>query len=252
MEETISLKELATVIKKRLGMIITVSLFAAAISGIVTVFLITKEYQVSTQFLVNQNNTEQTNTIQSSDIRTNIDLINTYNVIITSNRILDEVIDELELDLSATALSNKITVQNENNSQVVTVSVRDTDPIQAERIANTTVAVFQEEVFELMNVDNVNVLNRAEVGSNPAPVSPNLMLNIAIALVLGGMVSVGVTFLLEYLDNSVKTEDDVENILGMPVLGVISHISDRDMHAHHAVPKQHVQPVARTKRERRA
>lgn len=232
MEESISLSELFQVLKKRLGMIITLSLVAAVISGIFTVFVVTPEYAVSTQFLVSQRDTEQTNTIQSTDIRTNLELINTYNVIIKSSRILESVIDELNLPLSASTLSNMISVTNENQSQVVTVRVTDTDPLRAERIANTTVAVFQEEILELMNVDNVNVLNLAEAGANPQPVSPNLTLNIAIAFVLGLMVAVGISFLLEFLDTTVKSEEDIENILDIPVMGTISHITEADLNNH--------------------
>lgn len=232
MEESISLKELFQVLKKRLGMIIALSLVAAVISGIFTVFVVTPEYAVSTQFLVSQRDTDQTETIQSADIRTNLELINTYNVIIKSSRILENVRDELNLDLSATALSNKISVTNENQSQVVTVQVTDTDPFRAERIANTTVSVFQEEIFVLMNVDNVNVLNLADAGTNPQPVSPNLTMNIAIAFVLGAMIGVGISFLLEYLDTTIKTEEDIENILGISVIGTVSHIGEEDLNNH--------------------
>lgn len=242
MEESISLKELTTIIKKRLGMIIATSLLLAVISGVFTFFFVTKEYQVSTQFLVNQQQTDQTNTINQSDIRTNIELINTYNVIIKSSRILEEVADELDLDLSASQLGSKISVANENQSQVVTVTVRDANPLRAEDIANTTVDVFQEEILELMNVDNVSVLNRADAGMNPSPVSPNLTLNIAIAFVLGAMLSVGVTFLLEYLDTSVKSEEDIENYLDLPVIGTVSHMSEADIQQmsskHHRARKE--------------
>jgi capsular polysaccharide biosynthesis protein len=242
MEETISLKELTAIIKKRLGMIIATSLLLAVLSGIFTFFFITKEYQVSTQFLVNQQQTDQTNTINQGDIRTNIELINTYNVIIKSSRILEEVVNELDLDLSASQLGSKISVANENQSQVVTVTVRDTNPLRAEDIANTTVDVFQEEIFELMNVDNVSVLNRANAGLNPSPVSPNLTLNIAIAFVLGVMLSIGLTFLLEYLDTSVKIEEDIENYLDLPVIGTVAHMAESDIQQaashHHRARKE--------------
>lgn len=242
MEETISFKELIVIIKKRLGMIIATSLLLAVLGGMFTFFFITKEYEVSTQFLVNQQQTDQTNTIQQSDIRTNIELINTYNVIIKSNRILEEVVNELDLDLSATQLGSKLTVTNENQSQVVTVTVRDTDPQRAENIANTTVDVFQEEIYELMNVDNVSVLNPADAGINPLPVSPNLTLNIVIAFILGAMLSIGLTFLLEYLDTSVKTEEDIERHLDLPVIGTVSHMAEEDIQQptakHHRARKE--------------
>src|SRR5699024_11495820 len=67
------------------------------------------------------------------------------------------------------------------------------------------------------------------VKPDPTPVSPRPVLNIAIAIVLGGMVGVGLAFLLEYLDNSIRTEEDVEKHLGLAVFGSISHIDDEDI-----------------------
>lgn len=229
MEETISLKEIFLIVKKRLALIIFLTIGAALISGLVTHFMMTPMYQASSQFLVNQNGNQGESSVELNDIRTNVELINTYNVIIKSNRVLDQVIDQLDLTQSASALSDNLSVTNEGNSQVVTVRATDPDPALAVDIANTTVDVFQNDINDLMNVDNVNVLNEAKLAINPSPVSPNLTLNVAIALVLGAMVGVGLAFLLEYLDTSIKTEEDVENKLGLPVIGVVSHIGERDL-----------------------
>lgn len=227
MEETITLKEIAQIIKKRLGLIIVLTIGSAIISGIFTYFFITPIYRANSQFLVNQN--QPNATVELNEIRTNVELINTYSVIIRSNRILDEVIDELQLTISPSALAEKISVTNENGSQVVTVSATDPDPKMAVDLANVTVEVFQDQIDELMNVDNVNILNPAVLPANPTPVSPNLTLNIAIAFVLGGMVGVGLAFLFEYLDTTVKTETDVEKIVGLPVIGVVAKVQESDL-----------------------
>lgn len=227
MEETITLKEIAQIIKKRLGLIIVLTIGSAIISGIFTYFFITPIYRANSQFLVNQN--QPNATVELNEIRTNVELINTYSVIIRSNRILDEVIDELQLTISPSALAEKISVTNENGSQVVTVSATDPDPKMAVDLANVTVEVFQDQIDELMNVDNVNILNPAVLPANPTPVSPNLTLNIAIAFVLGGMVGVGLAFLFEYLDTTVKTETDVEKIVGLPVIGVVAKAQETDL-----------------------
>jgi capsular polysaccharide biosynthesis protein len=77
-----------------------------------------------------------------------------------------------------------------------------------------------------MNVDNVSILSPAVLKDNPAPVAPNPMLNMAIAAVVGLMLGVGIAFLLEYLDTSIKNDQDIEDVLGVPVLGVISPIQE--------------------------
>lgn len=229
MEETISLKEIFNVIKKRFLLITTITLAAAIIAAAISYFVLTPTYQSSTQFIVNQEQSEQNVPYNVNDIRANVEIINTYNVIITSPAILGAVIEELDLPYSVGGLSSNISVANAQNSQVVTVTATDENPALAVDIANTTVAVFQDRIQEFMNVDNVNVLTEAQLSANPTPVAPNPILNIAIAIVLGVMVGVGLAFLLEYLDNTITTEDDIDKHLGLPVLGVVSLISDEDM-----------------------
>jgi capsular polysaccharide biosynthesis protein len=231
MEETISLKEIFDVIRKRLWLIISFMFGAVLIAAVVSFFVLTPIYQSSTQFIVNQSQQDSKDNmyIDSSTIRTNVELINTYNVIITSNAILKEVVAELNLTRSPESLKSSIQVSSEQNSQVVMVTVKDPDPTLATDIANTTVAVFQDKIPDIMNVDNVKILSEAETKANPSPVEPKPTLNIAIALVLGVMVGVGIAFLLEYLDTSVRTEQDVEQKLGATLIGTISTLEPEDI-----------------------
>lgn len=234
MEETISLQELFKTLKKRMGLIFSTTLLAIIIAGVISYFYLTPIYQASTQILVNQQKVEQQQ-FNTQDIQMNLQLINTYNVIITSPAILGKVIENLDLDITPALLKNQITVNSAQNSQVVNVSVQDPEPHKAVDIANTTAEVFQEEVQRLMNVDNVNILSPAIHVENPSPIKPNKTLNMAIAAVIGLMIGVGLAFLLEYLDTTVKTEQDVEELLGLPILGLISTISDKDMLSKDAV-----------------
>lgn len=228
MDETISLQDLFKTIRKRLSLIAIITIIAMTISGIVSFLFMTPIYQASTQILVNQEKDEQ-NQLSSQDIQANLQLINTYNVIIKSPAILAEVIENLELDMSVGQLNANISVNSEQNSQVVNVSVQDPDPNQSVDIANMIATVFKEDIVDLMNVDNVTVLAEAEMAEKPAPVKPNPKLNIAIAAVVGLMIGVGVAFLLEYLDTTVKNEEDIEELLQLPVLGLISPIPDEEL-----------------------
>ncbi len=228
MEETISLRELMETIRKRLNLIVLITMAAVLISGIVSYFVITPIYQSSTQLLVNQAKSDQP-IVNPGEIQTNLQLINTYNVIIKSPAILDQVNEDLDLGMTVSQLNEKITVQSEKDSQVVNVTVQDPDPNKAAEIANQIATVFQKEIVDIMNVDNVSILAKAEVGESPSPVKPKPLLNIAIAFIVGLMAGVGVAFLLEYLDNTVKTEQDVEKLLELPVLGAIATFEEQDM-----------------------
>lgn len=229
MEETISLHEIFSILKKRLKLIIGITLLAGIISVIISFFILTPIYQASTQILVNPKQSENQSQIQTQDIQANLQLINTYNVIIKSPTILNKVIENLDLNMSVSTLSSKITVSNQNNSQVVNISVEDASASQAVYIANSVADVFKSEVKELMNVDNVNILAAAELPENPSPVKPNKKLNIAIAIVIGLMIGVGLAFLLEYLDTTVKTEKDIEDLLGLPILGYVSKMPNSSL-----------------------
>ena len=220
MEETISLQELFETIKKRIVMILLITFAAVTVSGLISYLYLTPIYQSSTQFLVNHAKTEQ-QIISSGEIRTNLELINTYNDIIKSPIILDKVITELGIERSTGAINSQISVGTRNNSQVVTITVQDADPALAVQIANTTASVFQREIVSIMNVDNVSILSEAQLSANPSPVKPNPTLNMAIAFVVGLMAGVGLAFLLEFLDNTIKTEKDVEKHLGLSVIGAI-------------------------------
>jgi capsular polysaccharide biosynthesis protein len=228
MEETISLRELMDTLKKRISLILFITLTAVIVSGGVSFFLLTPVYQSSTQLLVNQSKSDQP-VINQGEIQTNLQLMKTYNVIIKSPIILEKVISDLDLNMTTSQLNSKIAVGSEGESQVLNLSVQDTDPQKAAEIANTTATVFQNEITKIMNVDNVSILAKAEVGEKQAPIKPKPILNIAIAVVVGLMAGVGIAFLLEYLDNTVKTEQDVEKSLGLPVLGSITRIEDQEL-----------------------
>ncbi|MBE7147321.1 capsular biosynthesis protein [Bacillus mycoides] len=225
MEETISLKELFYILKKRLAMILVIAFGAAIVSAIISFFFITPIYQSSTQILVNQKKQEGA-MIQAGEIQTNIQLTNTYKVIIKSPVVLDQVNEKLNLNMTAQALTGKINVANEKDSQVISVTAEDKNPKVARDIANATADVFKGEVAKIMNVDNVTVLSKAEIAENQSPIKPVPMLNVVIAFVVGLMAAVGLAFLLEYLDNTVKKEEDVENLLGLPVLGIVARMDE--------------------------
>ncbi|MGW9103730.1 YveK family protein [Priestia megaterium] len=224
MDETISIKDLLKTLKKRWMIIVLLTLLSGITSGVISYYVLTPVYQASTQILVNQKDSDDL-ALNATQVQTNVDLINTYSVIIKSPAILEKVVKELHLKQSVGALNQQVTVTRQENSQVFSLTVQDTDPDRATKIANTLSVTFQKEVPNLMNIDNVSVLSKAVLKENSAPVKPNPQMNILIALVIGLMVSIGLAFLLEYLDNTFKNESDIEKDLGLPVLGSIQKVS---------------------------
>jgi capsular polysaccharide biosynthesis protein len=227
MEETISLQEIFQTIRKRILLIFSITVLAAVSSGVISYYYITPIYESSTQLLINQESTEQLSGVR--DIQTDLQLINTYNVIIKSPAILDLVIEDLAFEKMTTqSLNNKITVNSEGDSQVVTITVQDADQFMARDIANTTATIFKREITELMNINNVSILTEATASDGQEPVKPQPLLNIAIAMVVGLMLSIGLAFLLGYLDNTIKSEQDIEKILSLPIIGSISSMDKKE------------------------
>ncbi|MES9775032.1 Wzz/FepE/Etk N-terminal domain-containing protein, partial [Priestia megaterium] len=221
MEKTINLKELLQSLKKRLLLIIIVTAVFTVLSGIGSYFFLTPIYQSSTQILVNQAKSKN-EVYNPNEVQTNLQLINTYNVIIKSPAILDKVIEKENLEMTSGELDKLISVSNEQESQVVNITVQNENPQKSKNIANAISTTFQKEIKSIMNVDNVSILTKARVGSM---IKPNIILNMAIALIVGLMVGVGIAFLLEYLDKTIKKDKDIEEQLGLPVLGAINIIN---------------------------
>ncbi len=223
-EETISLRELFAVLKKRMGLIIVVSLLATIITGVISYSYLKPVYRASTQILVSQAAAGSLGTLAGIELDTDAKYIETYNVILKSPYILDKVIKELNLKTTAQGLTGSVSVAQQGKSQVMSIVVTNNDPAQAVIIANGIAKVFQSEITGLMKIDNIHILSLAELPDNPVPIKPQPTLNMAIAFVVGLMASVGIAFLLEYLDNTIKNEQDIERLLEIPVLGAVSDI----------------------------
>ncbi len=243
MEEEVSLVELFDIIKKHFKYIVLTTLATTVIASIYTLFLVTPMYQSSTEILVTQSSSENT-VVSQADINTSISLINTYEDIIRNNVILDPVIEELDLDMTTGALRESIIVQSESNSQVFSIRVENENPYQAAEITNATADIFQERIFDIMNVDNVTIISEATPNMNPA--SPNNLLNIIIGFLLGAMIGIGLVFLRELTDTTVKSEEYVEQATGWVSLGHISTFTKQDLVVKTPLPKVNKEiPVAK-------
>lgn len=225
MEKTINLQDLLIIIRKRWFLILMLTVFTSSTAAIISYYVLTPIYQAETQILVNQKSTniEQYQWVQNNEA--DLRLINTYNVIITSPIILTKVIQKLDLDQTPTSLAEQISVMSANNSQVVNLVVIDEEASMAVKISNTLAEVFNKEIPSLMNVDNIKILSEAKLIDNPTPIKPNKLLNITSATIIGLMLGIFLAFLLDYLDKRFKSEQEIEEIVGLPIIGLVGSIA---------------------------
>lgn len=225
MEEEINLIELFNTLKKRAAFLINTVLVCTMLAAFYTFFITTAQYNSTTQILVNR--TQTTELIQRSDIDTNVQLINTYKDIISGPIILDEVREGLNSNVSHGELRDQINITSEDNSQVFSITVTDESPYNAANIANSIASVFQENLNDIMNVDNVTIISEAT--PNMSPTSPNHTINLIIGSLAGLLVGFVLIFILEFLDNTVKEEKFIVEELKWTNLGRVSEMSEEEL-----------------------
>ena len=241
--EEISLQEIFYILRKRIWIIVGLTLTALIVSGVLSFFVITPQYETFTTLLVGRPQDYKTeSSIQIDDIMLSEKLVPTYGELAKSKVVADNVIDKLKLDMTYGAFQNKIEVSLLNNTEIIKILARDPDKELAAKISDQVSEEFMVTVKETMKIDNVQIIDRAVVPENP--VSPRKLLNMAIGAVLGFMAGVFLTFLLEYLDNTIKTPKDVERVLNLPVLGTIPDIGLKEEDKIAIVKKNPKSPIA--------
>lgn len=227
----LELKDYLRILRKRMWFIVVVILTASILTGVVSYLWLQPVYQASTKLIVNKSNEPTAvGQLDLNSVNLNIRLIDTYKEIIKTPAIMDKVVEEHpEFGLSSEQLTDRVRVSSVNNTQVMTLSVQDPSYLKAAEMANAISKMFIKEIPSIMKVDNVSFLAQADVHKTPAPVKPRPILNIAIAFVVSALIAVSITFLLEYLDDTMRTEHDVEQYLGYPVIGMIPKLKESEI-----------------------
>ena len=220
MEETIDLREYFFILKKKMWLIVLSSIICGLISGLVSFFVLEPVYEANTSLIVNkETDNEITQMSTSDDLNSVQKLALTYGEIIKSRTVITSTIEKLNLDMTYEQVASAVSVTNVDSTQIIKISVQNTDPLIAAKICNTIPQIFSKEVQRLVKASGVEVIDQAIIPKNP--IKPNKVMNIAIAMVLGVMGSVFVIFLLEALNTKIKEPKDIEEKLGIPVFGVI-------------------------------
>ena len=217
METRLDYKQVLATIKKNLWLLIALPLIAAILVFAATHFLIKPKYESSTQIIVNQK--EKDDQMMAQQLQSDLQLVNTYSEIIKSPRIMDEVSEGLKNKYSGSQLSSMTNVESTAQSQILKIKVVTHNEKDSKIIANEVADTFKKEIDNIMKVDNVSVLSKAE---NGVKIYPKPVTNTLLGALIGLVISIFIAVLRELFDKRIKNEEDVERVLDLPVLGAIN------------------------------
>lgn len=216
--EVIDLVEILYAIRQHLLEVILATVVAAIIGFAASKFLMTPQYSSSAMMIVNTRQ-DVTSNVTSDQINSATKLVATYSIIIKSDTVLQQVIENLGLGMTYSELNSRVSVQAVDDTQVMKITVNSTSPEWAQKVCDEILAVSPDIIKEAVEAGSVKVISKASL--NPNPVSPNVKKNTALGAMVGLVLALGVIVLQVILDNKINTEEDVTKYLDMTVLGVI-------------------------------
>lgn len=221
-EETIDLMEIARLLWAHIVQIVAAAVAAALICLLVCMFALTPKYQASINMIVNTQQ-DTTTTFTSDNFNSAKNLISTYAVIIKGNTVLNEVIDELDLDMTYAELYDMVDVADVDATQIMKITVTDTDAERAGEIAQTISEIVPDVLVEKVEAGSCKTVS--DVSINPNKVFPQKTKKyVVLAGLLGAVVVCGVLVLAHLLHDTVVDDEDVQKKLGLPVLGLIPEV----------------------------
>lgn len=217
--EEIDLRELFRMFLKRWWVLAVCAVVCAVAAGLWTYYMIVPVYEANTTLYIGRNADEQSGQL-ANDLYIGTMVITDYREIAKSRIVASEVIKELGLsNYSTNQMAGKINVSQKNDTRVIQISVQDVNPKMAMDITNKVAEVFQKKVVEIMHIDNAQIIDTAELPK--APISPDKRRNVILAFVIGLAIGAGIVFLIEFLDDTIKTQEDVKKYIDLPVVGNI-------------------------------
>ncbi|MDZ4992189.1 capsular biosynthesis protein [Clostridium perfringens] len=221
-ENTISLQEIAYALKKRWRLIALITIGATLISAILSFFVIKPQYEASTKLFIGKQESQDNNAYNSSDVIMYQQLMKTYAELAKTSDLVTKAVDNAGLNFDNKQIQNvlkNLQATPSADTQILELKYKGKNPKEALEITEAVTNEFITESKKLIPNGNIQIIQDPQLPERP--VSPNKKLNILIAFVLGLMVGVGVVLLLEYLDNTFKSREELEKTLELPIIGTI-------------------------------
>ena len=220
------LMEYFTIVKKRILLVILITIGATVLSGVLSYFVITPTYKADISVIIGKiENKTEVPQANYNDVIMYQKLVKTYSEFAKSRKVSEHVITALKLNMEPNQLQSMVSVEPKGDTEFLTITVKSKDPKEAMSISNQLAKSLKFVSNDVKKADNVQLLDEAQLPT--VPDSPNPKLNMAIAFFIGLMVSLGIAFLMEYLDNTVKSQEDIEKLTGIPVIGIIPLTEDK-------------------------
>lgn len=222
-EQVIRLDELFEALKKRWLMIVTITLIATIISAALSFFVIKPKYEASTKVFIGKDEGDN-QAYNQNDVLMYQKLMKTYSEAIKTKDLVSRSLQGTSLELKPEDVLANLTVSPVTDTQILQIKYKSNNPQEAKVVIQELTDEFIKTSKELVPNGNIKTIEEVQLPENP--VSPNKKMNIAIAFLLGLMISVGLAFLLEFLDNTFKSKEQLERELDIPVIGVIPTVKE--------------------------
>lgn len=230
MEETISLQEIVTLLKKKAVLILSMFFIGIGLSALVTFMVITPKYSATAQLIATSQSKDNVNA-NTDSINSNLMMINTYKDFIKGQIVTETAREKLEKEIgfrgTADDIKNMINVDQTQNSQMFSIIVTSENPQEAATISNVVADIFKKEAKEYTDADKVSVISQAETPTNP--VSPNKTINLIVGGILGLIIGIGLSLLSQLFNRTVKSIDYISDQLNIPILGSIPLMDDKSI-----------------------
>jgi capsular polysaccharide biosynthesis protein len=213
------------IIRQNLRMILSLVVISVLGAGLISFFVLKPEYEAKATLLVKKTNSGSQ--IEYDDLITSEKLVKTYGEIIKSSLVLEKVIADLNLNMTVEQLLEKIQVKADNESLVTAISVRDGNPVQTVAITNELAETSRQTWNSIMEMENVMIIDKAKQEDIHNPVRPRPYFNMMLAFFLSLLAGIGYALFREMMDKTVKTEEEIEEMLALPVLGVIPVMQEK-------------------------
>ena len=214
--EEINLKEVYSYFKSKILWILIAIVVIIVIGNVYTIITREPMYRSNTTIVLVGESKEG---YSQSDSQLNQNLIGTYSEIIKSRKVLSQVIENLKLKMSVEELSNNITTTSVEDTEIIQITVANANVKDAKKITDEVAKVFSEEIQDIYNLENVAIIDKAELSKNPYNI--NYVKDNVIYLIVGLVLSFGIVFIMYYFDTSIKSSEVVEEKLGLTVIGVV-------------------------------